>query len=1846
MMSYIQLLGSDTPNGYGGCCYYGPLEHPALQEVATTAAPLTAPAPQKVDGNASLCITAVPAVGALEEARASVLPRAPGTKGSSTVNSIDAAPDATAAGASSSKRAENGQVDNDTATRTTQPARSWSYLHSPRPTWPDSGPLHLASLLHPKLPPGASSATAPHVTADAGSCGNDGYIFFNCPEGTQRFSSEANIKLRKVRCFCFTRWNCTRRSDAATSESESSDASLRSAEGGAAVGAASAAMGLPGMLFTINDAGSRQAAFFGPSAGLDRLCGSKCTAALSVAASAQPADAPGPSEGLRGFLTALRHHYFQRRPMLFRQLHGVRRVCVNAALLSDGAVSADEAKTKAATVGNEVHFVEIAGGAGDTVECAVASAEPFVYATIPLSAQSLLVAFRISGSCPQRERAASTGGGGTATTSIPAASGGLLHNTGALDNAGEGASEGVEQTADVSTAPSLFALCKGAVVEGRDNSANAASRSHHSEVAFSPPDSSNVVLGYAIVVAPGATFDAAKARALGVRSGPKYGQLKQGLSVEVDAVNSIAGSSSSKKKRVPQAKTATTAGLNVDTGATATPELATTSSSHAAVEEAPSGATHTTRWIHPYQVMRPTAATKHAYISLVLDGDAPQDVRRALGRLLGGQQRGERCGSDRDAEGGALMRLLREEFPHLMFYCDAGEEAAVEGEEGRQADNGSVPMGPDGACDHPSASFKQHPRQLTVRHVTHVQPASYFENFRSRGNPSTGMNAQLQQQQHRTSDRGAFESDTEDCASDMQKGDVYAAYNSYIFADVVATTLRGPHNSRMRDCDTVQVSLDPSLSFTLSDLAEDEEDALTVAAAAAAAATSAENPANSQVRSQSVSPRTWHFFTSYVQHHFTAFPTALVHRYHLHHLAPMMFPLHGCGESSLNDSAVVHSSRAALPALPGSDHGISEVIPTTEYWPYSLKLRCVPEIAQQLRRTDHISERGVPTPATGAVTAHPSRQTAFKKNSAHEMRLVEAEAATGAAPAPPWKREKKEVSEETRATPESKAVSALPHQRAHGKCPPNALSCTPLTKAAADQSSKEATPSTHRLAVVDGLTSLLPYPTPASAMALLSESFLTSLQPPSLKPPADGATAVAASCPLEKGGRPPSGDGHDGAMRGGEGELGFLGTGSAVPSKYRNVSGTYLALFLPRYCFGEAPMATKRASDSGGAKAGFAVLDDCALPDNVSPSAELRRGVVILDFGEGSAGQLASLCEGVRAGVCGQQMRRHHCTSSSCARKACTEVSEADEGRQTRTSGMESAAAPSRTPYTTKSFVCDVEWGGNRDGRLRQFVLDIILVFISHAHADHHLGLLSLLTLRHHYLSEQRPAPSSSSSKLLVVCPTEVYCFLMDAWGSTAPYGSWLHEECEFELMPPPLRHTSSDATTAARTEATEEGEGRDHADLKSALDADRRRVTPDKYEDHSTDAASSSFRCHHELHATNAASQQHVVPMPLLQAQLSRWNSCISQYLKASQEQRLDDDETSAPSERAQGRRGDGGASALTDAAALSSEVWWDAEVITVDHPANAHALLLRFPHFFPRASTRPAETHAHAVLPGDSRVFLFSGDTRPSDFLVERSRAFTASSSPTTAPVFILLHEATFGPGFEGEAIRKKHSTLPEALEIGAAVEATFVVLNHFSQRYPKLPGLSEEQLDGRPVNLVCQRRSRATTVIAPAVSSSTEFAELKDLKALADEGSVKEADGRSGDGLDLSSPAVTAEHEEVDGEPQQQQQQQQAAMVEASAASPPSTSPYANVSFAFDLMLVSFMSMHRGLVFRLTPLLVRLLEEYDSWGVSTTQRMRTSRIGDDSNSASSSSGGGGGGGGGQRAKKAEKPQRCLRD
>ncbi|KAL1634419.1 hypothetical protein SLS58_010707 [Diplodia intermedia] len=126
------------------------------------------------------------------------------------------------------------------------------------------------------------------------------------------------------------------------------------------------------------------------------------------------------------------------------------------------------------------------------------------------------------------------------------------------------------------------------------------------------------------------------------------------------------------------------------------------------------------------------------------------------------------------------------------------------------------------------------------------------------------------------------------------------------------------------------------------------------------------------------------------------------------------------------------------------------------------------------------------------------------------------------------------------------------------------------------------------------------------------------------------------------------------------------------------------------------------------------------------------------------------------------------------------------------------------------------------------------------------------------------------------------------------------------------------------------------------------------------------------------------------------------------------------------------------------------DVQAVHVVHCHGASAVSLTWPD---ETRLRPRDVADAEEADDSSRSKPFkvsySGDCRP-------CAAFTRIGRHST----VLVHEATFEDGLEGNAVAKKHSTTSEALAIGARMRAKMTLLTHFSQRYQKLPVIEREE------------------------------------------------------------------------------------------------------------------------------------------------------------------------------------------
>lgn len=57
------------------------------------------------------------------------------------------------------------------------------------------------------------------------------------------------------------------------------------------------------------------------------------------------------------------------------------------------------------------------------------------------------------------------------------------------------------------------------------------------------------------------------------------------------------------------------------------------------------------------------------------------------------------------------------------------------------------------------------------------------------------------------------------------------------------------------------------------------------------------------------------------------------------------------------------------------------------------------------------------------------------------------------------------------------------------------------------------------------------------------------------------------------------------------------------------------------------------------------------------------------------------------------------------------------------------------------------------------------------------------------------------------------------------------------------------------------------------------------------------------------------------------------------------------------------------------------------------------------------------------------------------------------------LLIHEATMEDELADDALAKMHSTVSQAIAQGHKMQADYIILTHFSQRYAKIPRIEQE-------------------------------------------------------------------------------------------------------------------------------------------------------------------------------------------
>lgn len=209
----------------------------------------------------------------------------------------------------------------------------------------------------------------------------------------------------------------------------------------------------------------------------------------------------------------------------------------------------------------------------------------------------------------------------------------------------------------------------------------------------------------------------------------------------------------------------------------------------------------------------------------------------------------------------------------------------------------------------------------------------------------------------------------------------------------------------------------------------------------------------------------------------------------------------------------------------------------------------------------------------------------------------------------------------------------------------------------------------------------------------------------------NGRLEAPGSSPRSGGGSPPSPPGAE------ESVVAFLGTGSAVPSKYRNVSGIWVNV-SPEQGSSSSPSSSSVEMGEAGVE-GLICEKAASVETNITPEQDgavevgasagfpkeaSSGGSILLDAGEGTLGQMWRIF-GESADVA--RMPKHD-----------------------RDEPPESDAAAELSPGRRRSLSSAGALNIGAEKALR----DLSAVWISHPHADHHLGLVRILSERNKLL--------------------------------------------------------------------------------------------------------------------------------------------------------------------------------------------------------------------------------------------------------------------------------------------------------------------------------------------------------------------------------------------------------------------------------------------------------------------------------------------------------------------------------
>lgn len=393
------------------------------------------------------------------------------------------------------------------------------------------------------------------------------------------------------------------------------------------------------------------------------------------------------------------------------------------------------------------------------------------------------------------------------------------------------------------------------------------------------------------------------------------------------------------------------------------------------------------------------------------------------------------------------------------------------------------------------------------------------------------------------------------------------------------------------------------------------------------------------------------------------------------------------------------------------------------------------------------------------------------------------------------------------------------------------------------------------------------------------------------------------------------------------------------------------------------------------------------------------------------------------------------------------------------------SAMPSKYRNVSATLIRVPGWGSylldcgeNTLGQLRRsfgyieadnILRDLRAIYVSHAHADHHLGTVSVMAQWHRIT---KAVPADANNKLAIIAPSRYQDFIRESF-DIEPVDPQrivqiaLHprDDMNQDSEPGPIR------PIPGRRAVPGFPRGFDPATLRlpyiqacfvdHCFEATAIILT---FPPENADAADA------EVEETNTDADAETVPVDTtdVEANTEAAVTDVAEYTTASVT-----------------------ADTPADIDTTTLETNTDADTNTVTDTLIPDTLSETNPQASPEPHLGPGNTSS-------SLRIAYSGDCRPSPRFAHYARG-----------AHLLIHECTFEDELSGDALAKKHSTLSEALDIGRQMGARRILLTHFSQRYPKLPTFDKAALSPVPSPATSTRGfgGKQVPVLVDAVDSA---------------------------------------------------------------------------------------------------------------------------------------------------------------